>query len=359
MDLKSSRLPFFGMVALLLGIGLGAATMWLFDIRGDVSLEGTQGEVVMPLPATLHEEVPAPTEMIYGVDWHSPGPGPLPKEERINTRPPVEIFTKLLENSPYGRIPRRSEDGSTSLRTYAAAEPVAEAKGGSGPAVNAVASGPRIAIMVIDLGLDKQVSSQSVALPPALSFGVSPYVSTTADWQRFMRWNGHETLTMMPVETSNPNEKDEGALALTVDGSDADRIDEAQQVMSRGLGYIGLTGAANSFAVEPEAFAAVAGDLAGRGLGFVEIGGTFLQQIAAEQGLPYTAMTMALDSDLTPALIDRQLRDLERLALASGVGTAYTRPVPVVLDRIWNWSQGLSEKGITLVPVSELMQSPG
>ncbi|MEZ5825547.1 MAG: divergent polysaccharide deacetylase family protein [Geminicoccaceae bacterium] len=314
-------------------------------------------ELVMPLPASLQEEVPAPTEMIHGVDRHSAGPGALPDEERSRPLPPVEIFTKLLEPTVYGRIPRRADDGSTSFRTYAAGAPglrVADSEGTIGGQ-----GGARVAIAVIDLGLDQQVSKQSIALPWALSFGVTPYVATTADWQRFMRWHGHEVFTMLPLESLDTANVDQGALALSAREDPASLLDGLARVMSRGAGYVGVAGNARGFAAEPGAFAPIAAELARRGLAFMELDGRFLEDIADESELPYLSMSMALDEELSPAAVDERLHDLERLALANGMATAYTGPVPVVLDRIWNWSRELASRGITLVPATSLMEPPG
>ena len=356
MDPRSSRLPLLVLLVLILGIGLGAATMWLFGVSGAVSLD-SDVEIVMPLPAGLNEVPPAPTEMIHGVDRHSPGPGALPEQDRARARPPVELFTKLLQASVYGRVPVRAADGSTSLRTYSAPEP--ERVVADGSAAVTQGAGARVAIAVVDLGLDQQVSRQSVALPWPVSFAVTPYIATAPDWQRFMRWHGHEVFTMLPIEALDPENDDQGALAIPVHDDQTGRLDRLDQVMSRGSGYVGLAGAARGLAAGVDAFAAIADDLQARGLGFMELDGRFLEPVAREAGLPYISMTMALDEELTPASIDARLDDLERLALANGFATAYTGPVPVVLDRIWNWSRDLSARGVTLVPATSLMVPEG
>ena len=345
MDWRSTRAPFLVTGALLIGIAAGVATVALLDLGGAVSFR-VPPEQILPIPEDLAEVVRRPVEPIHGVDLHSPGPGALPGGPRPAERPPLEMSRALLERSTFGKIPRRSAEGTVSATYYASS--VAEDLGR-----------PLVAIIITELGLDQELTAQAAAFPSAVTFAFSPYISTASDWQRFMRWHGHEVLTMLPLRSLDTIHDDQGSLAIVPDWDTEEKLAGLRKVMSRGGGYVGLAGAARSFGASPEQFHDLAEDLALRGLSFIELGGRHLAQIASETGLPYLSVELALDQELSPSAIDSRLQQLEDLARSKGTATAYSSPIPLVLDRIWSWSTALPERGLTLVPVSHLLGAPG
>ena len=56
---------------------------------------------------------------------------------------------------------------------------------------------------------------------------------------------------------------------------------------------------------------------------------------------------------------DAQLAGLERLAISRGSALAIVGPVfPVTVRRLAEWTRGLPERGLVLVPVSSLAREP-
>jgi len=316
--------------------------------------------VVVPALAVpaLVDEAPLPP----GVDRNGPAPPALPEGVRPASRPPVEVDRRLVERHVAGELPRIARNGARPLDTYAAAVVPGEgadehAAGGAGHAAGAAR--PSIALLVTGLGLDHETTGRVVALPAAVALGFSPYVSGVPAWQRFMRWHGHETLTTLPLRAIDPQRDDRGALAIDETLPPPDMRRALLDVLARGSGYVAAAGQAGAFAAEPERFTPVAAELAGRGVGFVELDGGHLRGVAARTGLAYLAAPLALDADLRPERIDAALRALEEEARAQGTAVGYTRPVPLVLDRLWTWARTLDERGFALVPPSALMQPAG
>ena len=335
--------PLLTLAALAIGLGSGVATVAFFGLEGEISTEIPEPEV-MALPEALAEIRRVPIEPIHGVDRHSLGPGPLPAGVRPHELPPVEVEAAFVERSSFGPIPRRSPDGRLPSDHFAAARDIAEGR-------------PLVAVLVTGLGLHQELSTQALALDPAVAFGVSPYISTAADWQRAMRWHGHETYLMLPLEAVDPTVDDQGALAISLEDDPQAMATGLRKVLSRGAGYVGLATQARSFAEQPERFSALVAEMAGRGLALLELGGSHLAAVAITGGLPYLAVEHPLDRVLRPDAIDAMLAELENDARANGFAAAWTSPIPLVLDRVWRWSSEVEERGFDLVPMSALLEA--
>jgi polysaccharide deacetylase 2 family uncharacterized protein YibQ len=129
-------------------------------------------------------------------------------------------------------------------------------------------------------------------------------------------------------------------------------------LLGRGAGYVGFAADAGAFAASPYAFAAVAKELARRGLALVELGGNRLAGVAKAGGLPHVGTGPALDEAPSAARIDLALGALEAAALRDGSAVGWARGYPVALDRLAAWAETLPDKGLRLVPASALLTEP-
>jgi uncharacterized protein len=268
------------------------------------------------------------------------GPPPDPAAPRLDVDP------ALVEWRGGAALPRIAADGRRALDVYARAVP-------AGAAERA-----RVAILVVDLGLDGERLEQSVLLPGALGLAHTPYAAHLPAWQLHARWHGHEVLLELPLQAGELDAADPGPWAIASTALPETQLVGLERVLARSDGYIGLAASSEAFASLADRFAAIAGELGDRGLGFVELGDNRLSAVAGDAGLPYASAIGPLDAVLEADAIDAALGRLEDLALRDGLALGYVQAYPMTFDRLWHWSSTLDAKGITLVPVGRVLTAP-
>lgn len=342
LDWRSPRLPLVVISALLAGLLLallGSASIGLLAPIRYAGLPEATG--ALPLPSAARSGPAA----LFGLDSPaSPAPG-LSGPAADPAAPPLDVDPALIERRGDLLLPRIAEDGRTPRAVFARAAPL--------PAI-----APSIAILVAELGLDGERLRQSVALPGEMALAHTPYAAHLPSWQRHARWHGHEVLLELPLLAHDHPASDLGPWTIRPADPPAGQIAMLERVLARGEGYFGLAAASEAFSQAPERFAPVAEALAGRGLGFVELGGTHLETAAAAAGLAYASAVGPLDAVPDPRAIDAALGELETMALRDGTALGYVQAYPLSFDRLWHWSRTLAAKGITLVPASQLLPVP-
>lgn len=307
-------------------------------VAGD-SLPQAEVDAAQSLPVAPQQSLPNP-DRLFGVDTQGPLPPGL--ETLATGAPPANADSTLLEPGIGGRLPIVAEDGRTPLTTYAR------------PA--SATNLPKIAIIVQDLGLNPKLTADSTQLPPEITLGFSPYMAHGGAWHRYARGHGHETVLSLPVTFPPSSLRDEGPLSIDPGFDDTELMTSLKRVLVRGEGYIALVAQSGRFQSQPQRFGPIAQELSARGLGFVELGDPVITATTPAPGLNYAHASINLDRVLTPQGIEDQLRILERLAEVQGYAIAYTRPYPLVFDRIWQWANALDRNRIALVPLSSLLK---
>lgn len=311
----------------LAGLGLLVAIIRLSGIQGTVSYRELP-VVALPLPASSGERRAAELP-------------PLPEGPPKPGAPPVEPLASLLEPGPYGALPRRASDGTSPFGAYRSATPLPD--------------GPVIAILLTDVGLDRRSTQLAIETPPPIGLVFSAYTEATVAWLRLARWSGHETLLELPVRLVEPGLGDAGPLALGPGMPETEREDRLRRLLAKATGVFAVAMEARAFAPDPATFAPIAGSLAERGLGLVELGDNRLRDVARAAGLPY-AVAMPLDAIESPEALDQAFGSLEARALEHGRALGCLRPLPLSLQRLAQWLPSLPGKGLALVPPGALFE---
>jgi polysaccharide deacetylase 2 family uncharacterized protein YibQ len=308
-------------------------------------------------------------EWSNGVDSLKPGSEEAIREERARLPSPIEepkpgekvrqiirpIYAgsslvadpALIENTPQGPMPRIADNGRTPMQAY----------GGNVPAVG---KKPMIAIVMLGFGASSAATMQALSgLPTAVTVG---FVSRGADVQNLVneaRSRGHEVLLELPMEPYDYPDSDPGPHTLrTGQGEDANTHHLAW-ALTRFTGYAGVANEQGGrFLSNSEALEPVMTFLARRGLMFYDDGTTAktaAPDLAKQTGTPFVQGSFSIDKVQDGTAIDRALSDLESQARAHGsaVGTAFLYPVTV--ERLAQWSRGLSARGFVLVPASAIV----
>lgn len=311
----------------LVMVGGSTLSWWLGP--GRLSYQsGARVELPIPLPGTRGAVSDATT---------SP---------RSEARPPEHLAPappdpSLIENGPFGPLPRIGPGGRRPLLAYARPFDLATTT-------------PRIAILVTGLGLQAEVTDAAIDLPAVISLQVSPYGADLPELIERARGAGHEVLIELPMEPLDYPASDPGPHTLLAEGPTDENLEKLDWVLSRATGYVALGGSGDRFASSAAADP-VLGELAERGLGIVEIGGAALAPASERTGLPYVGTSGPIDEEPSVLAIDYALAALEAEASASGSAIGIAQAYPVSLERIRLWAATLEDKGLVLAPVSALL----
>jgi polysaccharide deacetylase 2 family uncharacterized protein YibQ len=265
---------------------------------------------------------------------------------QIEARQPMRLAPappdpSLIENGPFGPLPRIGLEGRRPLLAYARPFDLDQAT-------------PRIAILVTGLGLQAEITDTAIALPAVVSLQFSPYGLDLPALIERARGAGHEVLIELPMEPLDYPASDPGPHTLLAEAPVADNLERLDWLLARAAGYVALGGSGDRFATSAAADP-VLSVLAERGLGIVETSGFALAAAAERTGLPHVGTSGPIDEEPSVLAIDYALAALEAEAAATGSAVGIAQAYPVSLERIRLWADTLDDKGLVLAPVSALL----
>jgi uncharacterized protein len=319
---RGSRLqpPFWLLAAGPLILG-GAAAAWLIGGKPRIDFVGVP-VVQLPLPGS-----PAGARSVL----EAPPPG-VPA-----TGPTPAVIPALIENGPFGPLPRIGPDGSRPLFAYARPFDLHDQR-------------PRVALLIVGLGLQADLTDAAIGLPGEISLEFSAYGSDLPGWIQRARRAGHEVLLDLPMEPADFPASDPGPYTLRASDPDEQVLKRLDWLLARAGGYVAVAGSGAQFAANGRAATALE-VLARRGLALIELGQADLAARATTVGLPYASVGAPLDMEPSTRSIDRALAGLEAEALRKGRALAY----PISLVRLQRWAATLGDKGLVLAPVSAVL----
>ena len=253
----------------------------------------------------------------------------------------------LVESSKLGPLPRIANNGKTPMQAY----------GGDAPAAG---KKPKIAIVMMGFGASGTATTQALgALPTAVTVAFVPREGDIQNWVNEARARGHEVLLELPMEPYDYPDSDPGPHTLRTGEGEEANTQHLVWALTRFTGYAGVTNnQGGRFLADSEALEPVMTYLTRRGLMFYDDGSaakSAAPDIAKQTNTAFVHGSAAIDKVQDSAAIDRALSDLETQARTNGsaVGTAFLYPVTV--ERLAQWSRGLSARGFVLVPASAIV----
>ena len=230
----------------------------------------------------------------------------------------------------------------------------------AGPIPAGPPNGPRVALLLSGFGLSDRDSRAALAqLPGAVSLAVSAYAEGVEGLLEEARRSGHELLASIPMEPQAYPQDDEGPRSLRTGLSPAENAANLAWALSRTSGAVGATGASDN-GMRGERFAEVTGvfdpaidEIGRRGLLYID---PRPGRTPNRPGLMARAVDVVVDDRIGRAEIDARLSELERIARERGSAIGLAGPLrPATIERIAAWARTLSEKGVTMVPVSAMV----
>lgn len=336
--------------------------------RGPMLAPPGQGTMMMPLTPGLGAPPPPPPP---------PGPsGSLEAPQRIGTVPGADVevaaaeltagidqtgsvplapvpVPALVEESPYGPLPRIAIDGRRPAEVYARPSKYAKVLGGP----------PRVAVLLNGLGVPGAPDGEIIkGLPPPVSIAYGAYGRSLQERVTKARAEGHEILLAIPLEPNDYPAEDPGPHTLLTTLPTNENIKRLQWLMSRYTGYVGVTNYMGAmFGTTRSSLKPVLQEVKQRGLIYFDDGraagapgGEIASDIARDLELEYGTAQVRLES----GTMDKSLAELEATAKSRGVAIGVAKAEPGTAKRIADWAGSLEDKGLVLVPVSTAMRSP-
>lgn len=215
---------------------------------------------------------------------------------------------------------------------------------------------PRIAVVVIDLGLTPAPTDQAIhTLPGPVTLAFSPFADGLPRWVELARRAGHEVLMHLPLES--PTAAAVGSEAPAAPAPGAENLGRLDWALNRATGYVGVASFMNFAGGEP-ALRPILTTLRDRGFLYVDRQGgprAASTRLAGEIGIPRASADREIDAEPTREAIDQRLAELERLARETGTAVAIARPLALSFERLSIWSTTLETKGIALAPITAVL----
>ena len=224
----------------------------------------------------------------------------------------------------------------------------------------AVVQQPRVAIIIDDLGYQLEVGRRAIALPGPVAFAVlpgTPRAATLADWAHAQ---GKEVLLHLPLQ-ANSEDKDNEPIGIDLDMSRQVVVATFAEALQAVPHVIGVNGHRGSLLTRhPGHMLWLMEEIRARNnMFFVDSYTTaesVAMQIATEAGVQAVRRDVFLDPDRSPATVARQFERMKRLAKKRGFVVAIGHPYESTLALLEKELPKLSEQGIQLVTISELVR---
>ena len=316
--------PAVCLVAIVILAAIAVSAGWL-PLTREAPLRFTGvTRVELPLPPGGAPRAPVAKDLLGGTDHAE------------SVRPDLA----LLEDGPFGPLPKVGPDGRRPFLAYAHPFNLEDRR-------------PKVAVLLLGVGLQRDVLDAALTLPTPISLQFSAYTPELPAMVERARRAGHEVLLDLPMEPADDPAGEPGPHTLLAGNGRDENLKRLDWLLAQASGYVALAGSGARFAGSDQAVV-VLDELARRGLALIEVGGRQLAPAAAAAGLPYTSAQQAIDDD--PALaIDDALAALEAQAVAAGSALGVAQGHPESLERLRLWTATLEDKGLVLAPVSAVL----
>ena len=219
-------------------------------------------------------------------------------------------------------------------------------------------TGPMLAIVIDDMGLDHARSARAISMPGPLTLSFMPYAEELEVQTQAAHLNGHELLMHMPMEPVGHDNPGPDALDVNLSLGEIDK--RLQRNLTRFHGFVGINNHMGSkFTAWRPGMEVVMSNLRARGLLWLDsrtTPETAGPALAVSYHVPNAQRDVFLDDVPTAAAVHKQLKELETIAYRRGYAVAIGHPKDATLEELTGWIPGLRREGLTLVPVSEIVR---
>jgi uncharacterized protein len=268
----------------------------------------------------------------------------------------IALYVKTRPSEPE-RLPERRATPRHAARRQPHALPSAPT-----PEPSVRSAEGRIAIVIDDLGNDREALERIARWPFAVAGAVLPELPGSADAARRLAASGKEVLLHLPMEPDGYPQVRPGPGVVLRSDSDEKIAQTVVGDLATVPGAVGVNNHMGSAATaDPRVMRAVVRVLAERGLFLVDsrtTEATVARRVADEAALPVVSRRVFLDAVPTAYAVEQSFRELIRNAKKDRTALAIGHPHPATLAMLERELPRLGERGVKLVHVKELL-SPG
>lgn len=218
--------------------------------------------------------------------------------------------------------------------------------------------GPRIAIVIDDVGYSSEPIYRLLGATQGITFAVLPYGPHAKELAEEIHAQGAEVMLHLPMQPEGEpgGFSKEGMLLESMDGP------QLRALVAAGIGKVPHVSGVNNhmgsvLTARADPMRVVMDELAGRNLFFLDsrtTPKTVAYRLAREAGVPAAERDVFLDDIAEKKAIVAQLGRLETLARQHGSAIAIGHPYPETVEALLEWLPGMPDKGLELVPASRL-----
>lgn len=226
--------------------------------------------------------------------------------------------------------------------------------------VEPVEKGPRVAIIMDDMGNDTFSARELLEIDLAVTFAVLPEMEASTATARLAHEKGREVMLHIPMEPigyPHPNPGRNPLLSGLTDDEIRLRFASYLQQVPHAVG--GNNHMGSRFTQEEEGMRVVLDELAQRHLFFVDsltTNASVTRRLAAERGVPFGRRDLFLDNIVDVDKIRHELRRLIQLALRDGEAVGIGHPYPETLEALRLEQDSFAAAGVRVVPMSRLIR---
>ncbi|MBV7257425.1 divergent polysaccharide deacetylase family protein [Pacificimonas sp. WHA3] len=293
----------------------------------------------------------APAQAARGENDQGRNSPPLQAE----VRPPIaeltdEDIAELEANRGRGRDETAGEEEAGSD---------ARADGGREVADAPLPDGPRIAVVMTELGPDANLSRSAIEqLPRGVTLTFSPYARASMELAREAHADGHEVFASIPMEPQRYPAISPGRNTLLRAATADDNLERLNWALSRFSELDGVTGMMGSaFTQDANALQPVMKELHLRGLTYIDARAStrsVAERTARENGVSSRSNDRFLDEPATVANIESNLSALISTAKRRGWAIGYARPTAETIKALSGLDALAAESGVVLVGAGRL-----
>lgn len=218
-------------------------------------------------------------------------------------------------------------------------------------------SGAKIAIIVTNLGLNKKTTEMALELPTQCGLGFLPYTKSLKPLLHKAQSNGHEIYLYLPLQTSRSYDNP-GKYALLGDLPAEENLMRLNIVLNSHARYDGVYSSFKEvFTTNATVSEMLFDHLEDKNLIFL-MGRVQQNKMAAHisKRNKIVHTNVILDKEPDAEEIQANLELLIKTARDQGAALGYTQGYPLTIEMISKWIPKLRERGIKLVPASELLK---
>ncbi len=217
-----------------------------------------------------------------------------------------------------------------------------------------------IAIVIDDLGQDLKPAREIVSLPAKVTFAVMPGFPQSRKVAELAIQNNREVLLHLPMEYRSRNGKPAPGM-LRSDMTPMDFLNTISDDVASVPGAVGVNNHEGSSLTEnKEAMKFLMAELKARDLLFLDSltsPKSVAYATAKEFGVKAAKRDVFLDNESdNEEYIHGQLEELTRIAKEHGWAIGIGHPHPATISALRTWIAEANKQGITIVPLSRLMQ---